>query len=44
MKRLYLVFNIVKLTTTPTNSILDQHTAPLLNIVMVDNKKKQKVE
>ena len=40
MKRLYPVFNIVKLTTTPTNSILGQHAVPLLNIVMVDNKEK----
>ena len=44
MKRLYLMFNIVKLTVVPIDLIQDQCAASLSYLVIVDSKKKQKVE
>ena len=44
IKKLYLVFNIVKLTTVLKNLILDQYILPLLVFIIIDKEKEWKVE
>ena len=44
MKRLYLVFNIVRLTATLKDLIPNQYILSLLNSIIVNRKKEQKVK
>ena len=38
MRKLYLIFNVVKLTTTSKDLILEQWASPLLDSVIIDRE------
>jgi len=44
MRRLYLVFNIIKLTTTTEDPILDSQALFLPNYVIIDSEEEYQVK